>query len=168
MGGKSNEFNKFVGFVGDSAFGGADKVKGYDMSNTVKKAEADAVKRAQDIATGNAPAISEMQLAQALQNANANAASLAASSRGINPALAFRAAEQMQQQNALQAGQEAAIQAEMEKRNANALIAQIAASQRGGAINQGALNQQAEQQYRKQTFDILSGIGQAGAKAAMG
>lgn len=78
-----------------AGIGGApQKVKGAGLgfSQNALQAENDVIARQQAIASGQTPSISAMQYQQALDQSNKAGQSMAASARGVNPALAYRAA----------------------------------------------------------------------------
>lgn len=175
MGGK-NAGGGFLGIGGQSGFlntglfsSGPQKIKGFDMSPQTMMAEQQMIDRQNAIASGQAPSYSQMAFNANMDQANQQAMALAASQRGAsNPALAFRQAQIGNQQNSLEASQQAAIMAEQERRQADQLIAAQAAAQRGVAFNQASSNVSNTLQSQKTQADMISGLGQAGAKAAQG
>lgn len=99
--------------------------------------------RLQDRAMGNGPSLADMQMRQGMQQNAASAASMAASMRGVNPALAARmAGQQASQANAQMAGQ--AMQGRLaEQQAAEAQLAGVRGQQAGvmGQQSQSALGQ---------------------------
>lgn len=142
-------------------FPGAEKVKGFEVTPEAKAAEKALIERQMQIASGAAPSVSAMQYAAALDQATKQQQAAAASARGVNPALAFRAASQATAEAQAQAAQQAAIMEEQERRQADELLARVAAAQRGAALEQAKSNQTAQQDYRQGNLDTVSGLGQA-------
>jgi hypothetical protein len=147
-------------------FSGAPKVKGYEMSPEARKYEKEALARQNAIATGQ-NSITDLQYKTALDDLNKNQSSMAASARGVsNPGLMARNVMTQTQQNGMDIARESAAAKLAEQRGADQLIFGQAAAQRGVALNQANINQQAEQAYRNQNMQIVSNIGAAGATAA--
>lgn len=171
MGGK-NAGGGFMGIGGKSGFlntglfsSGPQKVSGFDVSPQGLQYEQQMLNRQNAIASGQAPTYSQMAFNANMDQANQQAMALAASQRGAsNPALAFRQAQIGNQQNTLDASQQAAIMAEQEKRQADQMIAAQIASQRGVAIQQATANQSATLDNQKNQLNAVSGIGQAMVK----
>jgi hypothetical protein len=97
MGGANNEFNKLGGTLLQAT--GLAENPALKEDKRLTRGAAEAQRALLGVATGKAPAISEMQYAQALEQAAAAQQAAAASARGVNPALAFRGA-QMATENA--------------------------------------------------------------------
>lgn len=161
-----------VGTLGLSeAFKGPQKLGSggqFAMSKTAKQGEEEAIRALLAQSQGNAPSIAAQQFAMANQQAQQAGLAQAASARGVNPALAFRAANQATQMAQADAAGQSAIMAEEERRAARQALIQAAAAQRGVALQGAAQNLGANQAYRQQTFDIISGLGGAAAKASAG
>jgi hypothetical protein len=153
--------------VGD-LFGGANKIGGFEMTPEARAAEQAILARQGAIASGEAPSPTAMQYQAALNQAAQAQMQQAASQRGVNPALAMRSAQEQIGQMTAGAAREQAILQEQERRRADEIMAQIAASQRGGALSQAQVNQQAQQAYENRNLGILSGLGGAGMQAAGG
>lgn len=154
MGGKNKSFLSQAASVGtlgaSNMFQGAQKVKGFNQDPKLQQYEDQMLARQNAIASGQTPLV-------ATQEAQNAAQSTAASARGLaNPALAARAASQ-------QVTQEGLAAAMRERQMADQMIAQQAAAQRGVALQQAGMNQQAEQAYRGQALGAISGIGQTAA-----
>lgn len=148
---------------------GAQKLKGFDMPQSSQEAEMQMIQRQALIASGQAPSYSQMAFNQNLDATGRQAMALAASQRGAsNPMLAFRQAQIGNQQAQLEGAQQAALMAEQEKRQADQLIGQQVASQRGVAFQQAAANQQAQQAQRAQNMQLIAGLGGTAASLAMG
>jgi hypothetical protein len=138
------------GLLGTGVFGKPAQVAGFQMTPEAKKAEADLIKRQQDIAQGKLPS-------QALNQATQAAMATAASARGVaNPALAQRAAMQ-------QVTQEGLDQAMAQRAQADQLLAAQTAAQRGVAFNQAAQNVNAQQAQNQTNAGFISGIGNMAA-----
>lgn len=142
-------------------FPGAEKVKGFEVTPEAAAAEKALIERQAQIASGAAPSISAMQYSAALDQAAKQQQAAAASARGVNPALAFRAASQATAEAQSGAARQAAIMQEQERRQAEELLARVAAGQRGVALSAATANQAAEQGYRQGNLGIVSGLGQA-------
>lgn len=175
MGGANNDFNKVgknLGLMGsDGVFGGARKLESggkFAMSPLAKQGEEEAIRALLAQSQGQAPSIAAQQFAMANQQAQQAGMAQAASARGVNPALAFRSAAQATQLAQADAAGQSAIMAEEERRRAREALIQAAAAQRGVALQGAAQNLGAQQEYRKQTFDILASLGGSAAKASTG
>jgi hypothetical protein len=175
MGGKSNTFNKIgnsFGLTGSGGvFGGAASLGSggkFAMTPEAAAAEQEAIAAMRAQASGQAPSIAAMQFQQNLDQAQMAQAQAAASARGMNPALAFRAASQASGQMQAEAAGQSAMMAEEERRRAREALIQAAAAQRGAALQGAAQNLQAKEAYRKQTFDFLGNLGGSAAKASSG
>lgn len=175
MGGENNFFNKTasnLGFMGSKGvFGGASSLGSggrFAMTNTARQGEEEAMKALLAQSQGNAPSIAGQQYDIALQQAQQAGMAQAASARGVNPALAFRAANQATQLAQADAAAQSAIMAEEERRRAREALIQAAAAQRGVALQGAAQNLGAKQDYRKQTFDFLGNLGSSATKAGAG
>jgi hypothetical protein len=107
------------------------------------------------------PSPAELQLAAAMQKANANSAALAASQRGINPALASRLAMTAQSQNNQNLAQQGGILRAQETQQANDLMGRMFASQRGSQLQATQLNQQNNQFRQQQNNNLLASAGNA-------
>jgi hypothetical protein len=154
MGGKNKSFISQAANIGTlgaaGMFQGVKKEKGFSQDPQLKEYESQMLARQNAIASGQTPLV-------ATQEAQNAAQSTAASARGLaNPALAARAASQ-------QVTQEGLAAAMRERQMADQMIAQQAAAQRGVALQQAGMNQQAEQAYRGQALGAVSGIGQTAA-----
>lgn len=171
-GNKLGEQALAVGTLGLSeAFKGPEKLGSggaFAMSKTAKQAEEEAIRALLAQSQGNAPSIAAQQFAMANQQAQQAGLAQAASARGVNPALAFRAANQAAQMAQADAAGQSAIMAEEERRLAREALIRAAGAQRGIAMQGAAQNLEARQGYRKQGFDIISGLGSTAAKAAAG
>jgi hypothetical protein len=140
----------------------------YKMTGLAKRSEADALKRQNDIASGKAQSVSQMQFNQNIDQANQQAMAMAASQRGAsNPALAFRQAQLMNQQNTMAAAQQGAIMAEQERRMADDYIAKVAAGQRGVALQSALANQQADAQKSAADKQMLGSLASGAGAMAM-
>lgn len=147
---------------------GAQKVKGFEMPQNLQEAEMQMIQRQAAIAAGQAPSVAQSMFNQNLDQASRQAMALAASQRGAsNPMLAFRQAQMMNQQNALEGAQQGAILGEQERRSADQMIGAQAAAQRGVALQQSLANQNAMIQQRAQNLNTLSSVGQGAASFAM-
>jgi len=147
--------------------GGAAKIKGFEMPQNLKEAEMQVVQRQSAIAAGAVPSMSQMYMAQSLDQANRQANSLAASQRGTsNASLAFRQAQIGNQQNTLEGSQSAAIMGEQERRQADQLIAAQVGAARGVAMKQASANQLAETSRNEQRMQFLSSAGGSAATIA--
>lgn len=87
--------------------------------------------RLQDRAEGRGPSIADMQMKQGMQQNQANAASMAASMRGVNPALAARMAGQQANQANTQMAQQAMLGRLAEQQQAEGQLAGVRAQQAG-------------------------------------
>lgn len=163
MGGKNSFWRK----PGGSTFGPTPKVAGFEMSPEVKAAEKKMLARQEAIASGSGPSIGQMQLNQNIDRTNSAAMAMAASQRGAsNPMLAFRQAQIAGQEAQLQGAQEGAVMAEQERRQADQMIGAQAAAQRGVAMQQSNINQQAATNQRAQDKQMIAGLAGTGAKLA--
>lgn len=170
MGGKKAG-GGFLGVGGQSGFlnsglfasGGANKIKGFELSPELVEAEREAIARQRAVASGQAPSVSQMALNQGLEQVGRQAQSLAASQRGAsNPALAFRQAQMGQQQAGLDAAQQGAILSEQERRQADTFLANQAQGARTGAFNQAQLNQASAMNQQNMNAQFLGNLaGQA-------
>lgn len=152
---------------GADLFGGAKKVKGFDMPQTLEEAEMQMIQRQAGIASGDAQSISGLQFQKNMDDINKAGLAMANSQRGSsNPALAFRQAQIDAQNAQLQGAQSSAIAEEQERRQADQMIGAQAASQRGVALQQSMANQKADTDYRAQNMGIVGNLGAAGVKAA--
>jgi hypothetical protein len=175
MGGKNNFFNKTasnLGLMGSGGvFGGADSLQNkgaFRLTPEAIQAEREALMANQQIASGQAPSTAAMQYNMALNQAAQAQNQAAASARGVNPALAFRAAADATGQMQAEAAGQSALMAEEERRRAREAIAQMVAAQRGVALQGAQANLGARGEYRKQTFDLLGNLGAAAASAGAG
>lgn len=137
----------------------------YKMTNDARLGEQEALSRLRNVGAGNAPSIGQMQMNANMDMANRQALALAASSRGAsNPMLAFRQAQLANQQNGLEAAQQAAIMGQQERMQANQMLLAGAAGQRGVSLQSGIANQQndAAKSARdaKYAYDATAGAGQ--------
>lgn len=140
--------------------------KAFKMTSEARLGEQEALNRQRDIANGKAPSLANMAFQQNIDNANNQAMSFAASQRGAsNPALAFRQAQLMNQQNTMNAVQQGAIMAEQERRAADEFIARQAAAQRGVAMQSAIANQQSDANKAASERQMISGLGQGAAMA---
>lgn len=175
MGGKKAG-GGFMGIGGESGFlntgllsSGPPKIKGFSMSDQMKSAENAMIMRQNALAKGAVPAYAQQAMGAMNDQANAQAMALAASQRGAsNPALAFRNAQIMNQQNNLESVQQAALMAEQQRMQADQLIAAQAAAQRGVAFQQASTNLGALQANQRQNAEFLSAIGGSAMKASGG
>lgn len=172
MGGKNNVFNQAGSALGLSGsggiFGGSSSLKSggaFSMTPQAAEAEKQAIALQRGIISGSTPSIAGQQYQLAQNQAQQAGLAQAAAARGVNPALAFRAANQATQMAQQDAGLQSAIMAEEERRNAANAIAQIAAGQRGVALQGAQANLQSREANRGQTLGFLSGVGQAAATA---
>lgn len=115
---------------------------------------------------GAGPSVAEGQLQQGLGQANANAAGMAAASRGIAPGLAARLGQQAMSDNSMQINQQAAILRAQEQQQADALLAQMYASQRGSAGQAATIQANNSNQARQQNMGMMQGLGTAGIQYA--
>lgn len=83
---------------------------------------------------GEGPSVAQLQLKQGQEAANRAAMSMAASQRGISPAMAAKMASRAQQQNIMQAGQQAAMLRAQEQLSAQQQLAAAIQAQRGGDL----------------------------------
>lgn len=141
-------------------FKGAQKMKGFDVAQSVEEANAQAIARQAAIASGQQPGYASMAMHN-FQDQNARAAlAIAASQRGSsNPALAFRQAQIGSQQANLEGSQQAALMDQQQRMQADQFIAQQYANARGLAFNQQVSNNAAETAYQNRNLGIISGIG---------
>lgn len=161
MGGKKSG-GGFLGIGGKSGFlntglfsSGAQRIKGFSMDPQSLQIEREMMNRQNQLASGQIPTA-------AMQEAQNAAQSTAASARGLaNPALAARAASQ-------QVTQEGLAAALRERQNADQLLAQQIATQRGIAFQQAGQNLQSTLQNQQNQLGAISGIGQVAAASSMG
>lgn len=158
------------GLLGTGILGsGPQKIKGFDISPGMAQAEQDMIARQNAIASGQGPSIAQQQFNANMDQANRQALALAASQRGAsNPALAFRNAQVLNQQNTLEGSQQAAILAEQERRQAEQLIAAQAAAQRGVAFQQANSNLNSTLANQNTQANFFAGLGSAAMGAAGG
>lgn len=171
---KNKTFNQIaaVGTLGMSeAFKGPQKLGAggaFKMTPEAAAAEREAILGLQAQASGQAPSLAAMQFQQNLNQAQMAQAQAAASARGINPALAFRAAADATGQMQAEAAGQSAMMAEEERRRAREALIQAAAAQRGVALQGAQANLASQGQYRQQGFDFLGNLGGSAAKATAG
>lgn len=179
MGGKSSPFSNPLKLAGTltganavgSMFSGAKSLGSggaFAMTPEAQQAERDAIALQQQVVSGQAPSIAAKQYQLAQNQAQQAGLAQAAAARGVNPALAFRAANQATQMAQQDAGLQSAIMAEEERRNAALALANIASNQRNAALGGAQSNLTAKNQYRQQTMDFAGNLGGSAAKAAVG
>lgn len=100
-------------------------------------------------AAGGGPSPTETMLSQQLQQQQEQGAALAASQRGVNPALALRQAQQQQSQAAQAAGKTAAIGRQQEMLSAQGQLGGALQAQRAQDIQNTAQMAQAAQNYKQ-------------------
>lgn len=125
------------------------------------------LQRLDQYSQGNAPSAAQIQMQQGINQASQQAQALAASQRGISPALAARMAAQSQAgiaQNA--AAQGAALRAQ-EQQNYMNMLGQEHQSIRTGQIGGAQLQAYNANQSANRTAGILGGIGSGIAMGAM-
>lgn len=173
MGGKSsgNPLKDVGNTLTGGMFSGAERIGSggaFAMTKPAKLGEMEAINALRAQASGRAPSITQQQYQLALQQMAQAQQQAAASARGVNPALAFRAAADATANAQQQAAAQSAIMQEEERRAAQQALIQAAAAQRGVALGGAQSNLQAQGQYRGQTFDFLGNLGSSAAKAAGG
>jgi hypothetical protein len=153
------------GFLGTGLLGsGPAKLKGFEMNQNLSAAENEMIRRQSEIASGKAPSISQMEMAKNVEKLGAQQMAQAASQRGAsNPALGFRQAQLSAQQTGMEAAQQGAIMGEAEKRQADQMIAQQAASQRGAALQAQQANIQNQLQSQQSQAQFLGGLAAGGS-----
>lgn len=107
-----------------------------------------------DQIAGNGPSLAQGQLRTATDRINAQAAGLAASQRGMSPALAARQALQAQAANNQSAAGQSAMIRSQEQLAATGMLGQALAGQRAGSLQQAGLGSQGflgTQQLAQQT-----------------
>lgn len=170
-GGGGNVFKQAGNIVTGGAFGGAQKLGSggsFRMTRDAQLGEQQAIRALRDQAAGNAPSISAQQYQMALNQAAQAQQQAAASARGVNPALAFRAAADATAMAQADAAAQSAMMQEEERRMAQQALIQAANAQRGVALGGAQANLASQGQYRGQTFDFLGNLGGSAAKAAGG
>ena len=175
MGGKNNFFNQVgtnLGLMGTKGiFGGANQLDSggkFQMTPEAQQGEQESLAALRLQASGQSPSVAQMQYNQALQQAAMAQNQAAASARGVNPALAYRAASDATMQAQAQAAGQSALMAEEERRAARQALIQAAAGQRGVALNAANANLGAQSDYRGQTFSFLGSLGGSAASASTG
>ena len=175
MGGKNNFFNQVgtnLGLMGTKGiFGGANQLDSggkFQMTPEAQQGEQEALAALRLQANGQSPSVAQMQYNQALQQAAMAQNQAAASARGVNPALAYRAASDATMQAQAQAAGQSALMAEEERRAARQALVQAAVGQRGVALQGAAQNLQSQQGYRGQTLGFLGALGGLAVAASSG
>lgn len=175
MGGKKAG-GGFLGIGGRSGFlntgllsSGPEKIKGFSLDPATRQAERNLIARQEAIASGNAPSITELQYKQALEDSLKAQQSAVASTQGVsNTGLLQRQAMLQGQQAGLDVARESAAAKLAEQRSADQLIAATAASQRGVAFQQQAVNQQNTLANQKMQGEFIGSLASGAAKMGSG
>ena len=140
----------------------------FKMTSGARKGEEELLKRLRDQAAGKSPSITGMQFQQSMEDIAKQQQSAAASARGVsNTGLLARQALIGGQQASVDLANEAAIAKLQEQRSADQLMANIAAGQRGVALQSAQTNQQADQLSQARRSDFLGRLaGAAGTAVA--
>lgn len=140
--------------------GGQQDLQPYDASPSAE--EQAFMAKLQQQAAGNGPSVAAEQMKIGADKANQNASALAASQRGVNPALAARLAADAQAANNQNVIQQTGALRAQEQLGSQDLIGRMLASQRGTGLQAAQLNQQANQYNTQNRNNMLSALGNAG------
>lgn len=129
-------------------------------------------------ANGQGQSVAEQQMMKGLDQSNQAAMGMAASQRGVSPALAARLAAQQQGQNATQTNQAAGMMRAQEQMANQQLLTQALQSQRQARMNREQLsssnqlgisniNSQAQEAANQRAAGFISNLGSSATAAAM-
>lgn len=149
---KSDDLSRFGRNVTDSI--GLTTPRGVEIDPALRAAAGQVSGQVAQTAMGQGPQLSQMQYNQAMQQLAQQQAQAAASARGVNPALAMRAAADATAQQQAMAAQEAAILGEEERRRAQELLL-------GQYGQQRSQEMQMKEAGRQRFAQTLSAAGQA-------
>lgn len=140
----------------------------FGMSGAAKKGEQEVIERLRQQASGQGPSITGLQYQQAMGDIAKQQQSAAASARGVsNAGLLARQAMMGGQQAGVDVANQAAAAKIQEQRSADQMMANIAAGQRGTAVQSALANQQATGQAQDRLTSFLGNAGVSYAKFMM-
>lgn len=151
----------FLGQAGSFlGMGGADAVNTQGFAPSGQEMAFTNALMGQYMGTGG-PSAAALQMQQGLGMANNNAMALAASQRGINPALAAMQAQKAQAMNDQNVTAQSGIMRAQEQMNAANTLGGMYSSQRQSAGEGNKLSEAANQASYKRKNDMLSSVGAA-------
>lgn len=156
---------KAVGLGGPSSLGSGGA---FGMSEGAKLGEQEMINRLRAQASGQGPSITGLQYQQAVGDIAKQQQSAAASARGVsNAGLLARQAMMGGQQAGVDLANQSAAAKLQEQRSADQMMANIAAGQRGVALQSASQNQQAQEAAQQRMAGFVSNIGAGVARAGM-
>lgn len=153
---------KAVGLGGPTNLGSGGS---FDMTQGARQGEQEMIARLRAQASGQGPSITGMQYQQAMGDIAKQQQSAAASARGVsNAGLLSRQAMMGGQQAGVDLANQAAAAKLQEQRSADQLLANVAAGQRGVALQSASQNQQAQENAQQRTANFIGNVGGTAAK----
>jgi hypothetical protein len=157
---------KAVGLGGPTNLGSGGA---FGMSGGAKAGERELIERLRAQASGQGPSITGMQYQQAIGDIAKQQQSAAASARGVsNAGLLARQAMMGGQQAGVDLANQAAAAKLQEQRSADQQLANIAAGQRGVALQSASQNQQAQEAAQGRMAGFIGNLAGSGASIMSG
>lgn len=157
---------KAVGLGGPTNLGSGGA---FGMSGGAKAGERELIERLRAQASGQGPSITGMQYQQAMGDIAKQQQSAAASARGVsNAGLLARQAMMGGQQAGVDLANQAAAAKLQEQRSADQMMSNIAAGQRGVALQSATQNQQAQEAAQQRMASFVGNVAGSGASMFTG
>jgi len=138
----------------------------FAMTSGARQGEQEMIERLRSQASGQGPSITGLQYQQAMGDIAKQQQSAAASARGVsNAGLLARQAMMGGQQAGVDLANQAAAAKLQEQRSADQQLANIAASQRGTALQSASQNQQAQEAAQQRMASFVGNVGGSAALA---